>query len=97
MSKPREDGTYALITTIDLMTGRSSFSLPDDTSVTDSLAAASRYRIINNVTNCFWQMWSKVVSPGLIVCQKWHKKSRNLNVGDLVLILEPTKFKASIN
>ena len=34
------------------------------------------------------------VSPGLVVRQKWHDKTRNLQVGDLVLICEPSKLKA---
>ena len=34
------------------------------------------------------------MSPGLVVRQIWHQKSRNLKVGDLVMIYEPTKMKA---
>ena len=42
----------------------------------------------------FWQKLSSEVSPGLVVRQKWHQKSRNLKVGDLVMICEPTKMNA---
>ena len=34
------------------------------------------------------------MSPGLIVRQKWHQSSRNLCVGDVVLICEPSKIKS---
>ena len=34
------------------------------------------------------------MSPGLIVRQKWHQSSRNLCIGDVVLICEPTKLKS---
>ena len=32
--------------------------------------------------------------PGLVHRQKWHKKGRNLQVNDVVMICEPTKIKA---
>ena len=54
----------------------------------------SRYRLISHVTRDFWQRWSAEASPSLIVRQKWHRKSRNLCVGDVVMIAEPTKMKA---
>ena len=34
------------------------------------------------------------MSPALIVRQKWHETSRNLQEGDVVMIVEPTKLKA---
>ena len=34
------------------------------------------------------------VSPNLVVRQKWHTKTRNLCVGDLVMIAESTKLKS---
>ena len=35
-----------------------------------------------------------MVTPGLVHRQKWHKKGRNLQVGDVVMICETTKIKA---
>ena len=34
----------------------------------------------------FWNKWCTNVSPGLVVRQKWHEKSRNLKEGDLVKV-----------
>ena len=34
------------------------------------------------------------VSPNLIVCEKWHSKTRKIRVGDLVKICESTKLKS---
>ena len=34
------------------------------------------------------------MTPGLIVRQKWHETSRNLRVGDLVMLCEASPLKA---
>ena len=94
LSKPREDGSYTVLTPNQLLLGRSCNVLPDDTEMVTDLPTSSRYRLINHITSCFWSRWSKEVTPGLIVRQKWHQKSRNLRIGDLVMICEPTKIKA---
>ena len=94
VTKPREDGSYALITPNQLLLGRSLNVLPDDTNLTENLPMCSRYRLVNHVTTSFWKRWSNEVSPGLVHRQKWHQKSRNLRVGDVVMICEPTKVKS---
>ena len=94
LSKPREDGSYVVITPNQLLLGRSQNVLPDDASIADSLPISARYRLVNHVTSVFWRKWSTEVSPNLIVRQKWHTTSRNLRVCDLVLICESTKLKS---
>ena len=94
LAKPREDGSYSVITPNQLLMGRSCNILPDDNPVAEDLPVTSRYRLISHVTRDFWQRWSAEASPSLIVRQKWHRKSRNLCVGDVVMIAEPTKMKA---
>ena len=70
LSKPREDGTYAIITPNQLLLGRSRNILPDDTVISDVLSTSARYRLLHHVTTVFWQRWSSEVSPGLVVRQK---------------------------
>ena len=94
MSKPRDDGTYALITPNQLLLGRSTNVLPDDTALAEDLPMASRYRMVQHVTTVFWKKWSALVTPGLVHRQKWHVKGRNLQPNDVVMICEPTKIKA---
>ena len=94
LSKPRDDGSYVLVTPNQLLMGRSSNILPDDTEISENLPMAARYRLVKHVTDMFWQRWSNNVSPGLIVRQKWHEPSRKMRVGDVVLIGESTKIKA---
>ena len=93
MSKPREDGSYSLITPNQLLLGRSMHVLPDDAHLAEELPVTSRYRIVQHVTSSFWSRWSSEVSPGLVYRQKWHQKGRNLRVKDVVMICEKTKVK----
>ena len=74
MSKPRDDGTYALITPNQLLLGRSTNVLPDDAALAEDLPMSSRYRMVQHVTSSFWKKWSALVTPGLVHRQKWHVK-----------------------
>ena len=60
--------------------------LPDDTDLAESLGVRERYRVVNHVTKEFWQRWCTEVTPRLVFRQKWHEKSRNLCVGDVVMM-----------
>ena len=93
LSKPREDGSYSLITPNQLLHGRSMNILPDDAQLAEELPVVSRYRIVQHVATSFWNRWSSEVSPGLVYRQKWHRKGRNLKVNDVVMICEKTKVK----
>ena len=94
LSKPHDDGSYTIITPNQLLLGRSVNASPDDALLTDALPVKARYRLVRHVTEMFWCQWSSHVSPALIVRQKWHQKSRNLRVGDLVMICEDSKLKS---
>ncbi len=94
LSQPRADGTYEIITPNQLLLGRSLNILPDDSPIVENMNMKERYRLIHHVTSNFWKRWSEEVSPGLVIRQKWHEKSRNLCVGDLVHICESSQLKA---
>ena len=94
LSKPWENGSYSVRTPNDLLLGRSSSTLPDDSDLVEHLGVMSRYRIVHHVTTEFWKKWCTNVSAGLVVRQKWHEKSRNLCVGDLVMICELSIVKS---
>ena len=94
VSKPRADGTYTVLTPNHLLLGRSSNILPDDADLAEDLHYASRYRMINHVTTAFWHRWCIEVAPRLVLRQKWHEKSRNLRVDDVVMICESSPIKA---
>ncbi len=92
LSKPREDGTYVVITPNELIKPPGD-TFPDDTPIVDNLTMAARYRVVNHVAKCFWQKWCVLVGPTLVTRQKWHTKSRNMLVGDLVMIADSSKIK----
>ena len=85
---PREDGTFEVITPNQLLMGWSGSSLPDDSAIVDQLPMKSRFRAISHVSTTFWNRWCTLVSPSLVSRQKWHKASRNLQIGDLVMIAD---------
>ena len=90
---PREDGTFEVITPNQLLMGWSGSSLPDDSAIVDQLPMKSRFRAISLVSTMFWNRWCTLVSPSLVSRQKWHKISRNIQVGDLVMIADSGKVK----
>ena len=94
LSKPREDGSYVLITPNQLMLGRSSNIVPDDANIAENLPFRDRYRMVKHVSDAFWHRWCTYVSPALVVRQRWHEKSRNLQMGDLVMICDSSKIKS---
>lgn len=53
LSKPREDGSYSLITPNQLLDGRSMNVLPDDAQLAEELPVVSRYRIVQHFTTSF--------------------------------------------
>ena len=90
---PRDDGTFEVVTPNQLLTGRSGTFLPDDTSIIGNLPMTARYRAVSHVATSFWQRWCTFVGPSLVTRQKWHQKSRNILVGDLVMIADSNKIK----
>ena len=94
LSKPHDDGSYTIITPNQLLLGRSLNTPPDDAALAESLPMKAWFHLVRHVTDMFWRQWSCHVSPALIIRQKWHEKSRNLRVGDLVMICEDSKVKS---
>ena len=92
LSKPRDDGTYAVITPNELIKPPGD-DFPDDTPIVDNLTVADRYRVVNHVAKSFWQKWCVLVGPKLVTRQKWHTKTRNMLVGDLVMIADSSRIK----
>ena len=92
--KPRDDGTFEVVTPNQLLTGWSGTSLPDGSSIADKLPMGSRFRAINHVSTSFWDRWSSLVAPSLVMRQKWHQANRNIQVGDLVMIADSGKIKS---
>ena len=49
-----------------------------------------KWRQVQHLTDTFWRRWTREYMPTLQVRQKWNDKSRNFQVGDIVLVAEET-------
>ena len=47
---------------------------------------------MGSVTNKWWQHWKSEVLSGLIPIKMWREQFQNVEVGDIVLLINP-KFK----
>ena len=79
ISKPRDVGSYVIITPNQLLMGRSQNILPDDAGVADSLPISARYRLVNHVTNVFledveYERFPKPYCPSKVA----HENSKSL-------------------
>ena len=50
------------------------------------------WRKIKYMTNEFWARWLKYYLPTLQQCTKWLQQTRNLEVGDLMLITNEPQY-----
>ena len=46
------------------------------------------WRQAQYLSSVFWRRWVKEYIPNLLVRQKWHRPARNLQVGDVVLVVD---------
>ncbi len=72
-----------------LLMGRATPNLPPDVFTKDDLSAKQRWRIAQAVADQFWHRWMKEVLPSLTEREKWYRESPNLEVGDIVVIIDP--------
>ena len=63
-----------------------SINLPPGKFVSQDLYRR-QWRQVQYLANLFWTRWIKEYLPGLQQRQKWTKTTRNLRIGDLVLVL----------
>ena len=90
---PRSDGSFKVLTANCLLMGRSSNKVPDDSILAESMKKRDRYQLVEQVTRDFWQRWTAEVTPMQVIRQKWHQTSRNLQIGDIVLVHDKSPLK----
>ena len=75
--------------------GRSLSAVPDDTELCEELSYKARYHIIHEVTKAFWCQWSVSCTSKLVRTRKGGEVStRDVHVGDLVMVADKTALKA---
>ena len=76
--------------------GRPLESLPDPSFSYRSVSLLRRWHLCQNLVRHFWQRWSTEYLSSLRKFAKWHHPSRNVAVGDVVILQEdglvPTKW-----
>ncbi|XP_063530781.1 uncharacterized protein LOC134741814 [Cydia strobilella] len=84
-----ENGGVESLTPNHFLLGTSS-NLPTIGSFDGSdLYLRKHWRTAQRLTDMFWQRWLKEILPDLIPRRKWHEERKPLQVGDLVLVVDP--------
>lgn len=95
MDSPDEDGIEAL-TPAHFLIGRPLCSLPDTPSSHRPMSLLKRWDLCQNLIRHFWRRWSVDYLASLNCLSKWRHPTRNLEIGDLVIMKEdclvPTKW-----
>ena len=81
---------HRVITPNMLITGRlDGFQMPPNVDTTD-FHPRQKWRMIQDIQKQVWKRFLREILPNLGVRQKWTRDQRNYQVGDEVLIIDPT-------
>ena len=90
---PSEDSTINLLTPNSLLLGRSLSNSVGDSGISVSIAK-TRSEVVHQVCDRFWRRWVELFAPTMMQHTKWHKKMRNLEVGDIVLVCDSNVLRS---
>ena len=95
INSPDDDGVEVL-TPGHFLIGQPLCALPDPAASYQSGSLLRRWHLCQSLVRHFWRRWSSEYLSILNRYTKWHRKSRNLCVGDVVILREdstmPTKW-----
>lgn len=90
-----EPGSVETLTPNHFLIGSSS-NLPHMGVFNDSeFYLRKQWRIAQRLADMYWKRWTKEVLPDLIPRRKWNQEVRPLQVGDLVLVVDPNGPRSS--
>jgi len=90
-----DDGIEAL-TPGHFLIGKPLQSLPDDSFVyADSVSTLRRWKLCQALVSHFWKRWSREYVTQLNRFTKWNHPSRNITVGDLVILKDDSPLPTS--
>ena len=90
--RPSIDSSINILTPNSLLIGRSSSKNPGNW-LPESGNMKTRLQLVSSITDQFWLRWTELYAPSLIRQLKWHKPSKNLEPGDVVLICDKNQLK----
>ena len=78
----------------DLLLGRATNHVPQG-PFKERCSDRHRFDFVQSIAAAFWKRWTSEVFPNMVVQKKWHTESRNIAVGDVVLVqdLNPVRGK----
>ena len=90
---PGNDSLLSVLTPNSLLLGRSRAKNPGGWEPETAGNFLERYHLIHQICAAFWKQWVSTVAPALVTDYKWHAQSRNLEVGDVVLVVKESSIK----
>ena len=85
-----EEASLAILTPGHFLIGQSLEALPDPARTYSSVSLLKRWHLAQLLTRHFWQRSSTEYLTALSRTTKWHHPTRNLCIGDIVIIKEDT-------
>ena len=92
---PDLDSDINVLTPNCLLLGRATASNPNVWNSDVPCTLRGRGELVTTIVDQFWVHWVQLFAPSLVYRKKWHEKQRNLQVGDVVLVLDKDAFKGS--
>ena len=93
--KPSVDSTINVLTPNSLLLGRATASNPLGWQPYDA-SIVTRYHLVQSVVEDFWKRWTELYAPALVVQRKWHTATRNLCLGDVVIVADKNTLRGII-
>ena len=87
-----KDNEHSYFCPNDLILGRSSTKVPAGVFDTNP-NPRKRFRFVQSLVQQFWKRWHTHYFESLIIEQKWNTASRNVKVGDVVLVADSNSLK----
>ena len=85
-SDPRDD---VPLTSNNFLHGQMGGQLAPDSAETTTFHPSQRWRKVHNIISRVWRRWLKECVPALNSRPKWTLETRDLKVGDIVLVIQP--------
>ena len=82
-------GDQEALTPNHFLLGRANPNLPPDVFVDKEISSRKRWRQAQVLTAHIWKRWLREYVPALLERRKWTKAVRNLEKGELVLVVDP--------
>ena len=59
----------------------------------DTKQLKSRFLFVQKLTDSYWDVWTSVYFPSLLVRQKWHVETRNMRIGDICILSDKNALR----